>query len=120
MSVASMVEEVVLSRAVPSTTSILPSLTNNPNPVNTPPATGLITVPQNPSGSVTNQSATFNHTNTITSTQEMLANVLMVQGPQQGKIALDAAHQQTIQGCPNVQINNWYSGSVGTVGTKFS
>lgn len=39
---------------------------------------------------------------------------------QQGTAALTAATQQTIAGCPSVQINNYYGGSVGSVGTKFS
>ena len=120
MATPAMVFEVFKSEAVPSTTSTLPSLTSNTNPYNTPPATGLLVPPQSPSGDITGEAATFNYTNTITSTQYYLGSVLIVEGPQQGKVALDAAHQQTIAGCPSVQINNWYSGSVGTVGTKFS
>jgi hypothetical protein len=49
-----------------------------------PPATGSIAVPQSPSGSVTNESATSNYTTGETSTQEFLADVLAVDSAQQG------------------------------------
>jgi hypothetical protein len=55
-----------------------------------PPATGSIIVPQSPSGSVTGQAAVFNFTNTITSTEEFLSDVIVVDDEQQGSAALNA------------------------------
>lgn len=43
---------------------------------NEPPPTGDIVVPQAPSGSVTNESATFNYANTITSTENYLSEMI--------------------------------------------
>lgn len=53
MSVPAMAVSVTLSKAVPNTNASQPSLTSNANPLDTPPATGLITVPQSPSGAIT-------------------------------------------------------------------
>ena len=54
----------------------------------TPAPTGQLSVPQSPTGSVTNESAAFNFDNTITSTQETLENVLQLENAQQGTLAL--------------------------------
>lgn len=43
---------------------------------NEPPPTGDIVVPQAPSGSVTNESASFNYVNTITSTENYLSEMI--------------------------------------------
>ena len=128
MSTPATAVEVKLSEAVPNLTASEPSLTSNPNPLNTPPATGLITVAQSPSGSVTNQSAPFNYTNTITSTEEMLTNTLKVESAQQGSLALpNVSAQQVVAGTgitsstsTPLPINNFFSGVTGTVGNKFS
>jgi hypothetical protein len=45
MSISTMATEVSLSRAVPNLTGTLPSITSNPNPLHTPPATGVIVIP---------------------------------------------------------------------------
>jgi hypothetical protein len=55
-----------------------------------PPATGSIAVAQSPSGSVTNESASSNYLTGETSTQEYLADVLVVDSPQQGSPAVNA------------------------------
>ena len=52
MSVPAMAAEVSVADAVPTTVGSTPGLTANPNPLNTPPATGLIAPPQAPSGAV--------------------------------------------------------------------
>jgi hypothetical protein len=56
----------------------------------TPPATGLLVPPQSPSGSVTAESATFNYNGTITSTMEMLADVIQVRSGPSGQPAQNA------------------------------
>jgi hypothetical protein len=95
-------------------------------PVNETPAPApgsQQSVPNSPQGSsetANDFTGGFNYLNTISSTQQELANVLEVQSPQSGVPALTNSTQQTIQGCPSVQISNWYSGSVGVVGNKFS
>ena len=71
------------------------------------PATGTLTNLQSPSGSVTNQAATFNYAETETSTEEVLADVLQVQSPQQGVAALTAP--VTLAGVSHVQQNTWQS-----------
>jgi hypothetical protein len=55
------------------------------------PATGLLVPAHSPSGSVTNESAVFNYSNTISSTQERLANVLLVHSGPQGIAAVNVA-----------------------------
>jgi hypothetical protein len=57
----------------------------------TPSPTGDLDPPQSPSGSVTNESATFNFAETITSTEEFLTDVLVVDSAQQGSSAVNAA-----------------------------
>jgi hypothetical protein len=57
----------------------------------TPSATANLDPPQSPSGSVTNESATFNVAETITSTEEFLTDVLVVDSAQQGSSAVNAA-----------------------------
>jgi hypothetical protein len=57
----------------------------------TPPSTGLLAPAQSPSGSVTNQAATFNYNNTITSTREMIDITLNVYAPQSGTVWLTNA-----------------------------
>ena len=52
MSVSAMATEVSISDAVPTTVGNTPGLTANTNPLNTPPATGQITVAHSPSGAV--------------------------------------------------------------------
>lgn len=59
-------------------------------PTATPPATGSLSPPQSPSGSVTNEAATWNFANDETSTQEFLTNVHPVESAQQGTPALNA------------------------------
>jgi hypothetical protein len=54
----------------------------------TPPPTGNLAFPQSPSGSVTNQSATWNFTNGETSTQNYVSG--LVAKTQQGLPALNA------------------------------
>lgn len=66
-----MAHEIFIASAVPDTTAAQPQLKDgNNNLANTPPAPGLLVPPQSPSGSVTNQSATYNFNNTITSTKK--------------------------------------------------
>lgn len=52
MSVPGMAVEVTNSRVVPNVNAARPSYTTNANPLNTPPATGGITVAQSPSGAI--------------------------------------------------------------------
>lgn len=52
MSVPAMAFEVSVADAVPNTSASQPSLTANPNPLNTPPSTGALAPPQSPSGAV--------------------------------------------------------------------
>jgi hypothetical protein len=86
---------------------------------NDPPAPNP---PQSPSGSVTNEAPEFNFTYTITSTQQELTNVLMVDSGPEGTAALPGtlAAAVVIQGCLSVQQNSWDTGVVGSVGSKFS
>ena len=74
MSVPAMAHEVFVASAVPNTSASQPSLMDgNNNLVDTPDATGLLVPPQSPSGSVTGQAATYNYTNTVTSTKRYVA-----------------------------------------------
>lgn len=135
-----MVIEVYLSEAVPNLNAGNPSLKANPNPYNTPPATGNIVVTNAPDGVVTGpvqdlagvgdlyiSPATYNYNQTITSTQELLTS-LDIEEIQQGTAALaNSTVQATVAGVgvtsstlQPYQINNFYSGSVGKVGSKFS
>lgn len=69
--------------ALPNNAVQYPSYVNNPSGVtNTPPATGALVPPQSPSGSVTGQAATYNYTNTITSTERYVT--LLVTAMQDG------------------------------------
>lgn len=141
MPTPAMVVEVKLSEAVPNTTAAEPSLTSNPGPYNTPQPTGDIVVPNSPDGVVTGpvqdlagvgdlyiSPATFNYVETISSTSEMLTNVLGVESAQEGESALaNSTVQATVSGLgvtssslQPYQINNWYSGTVGKVGSKFT
>jgi hypothetical protein len=61
-----------------------------PNAGGTPPPTGNLAPPQAPSGSVTNESATFNYAHGVTSTEEFLLDVIVVDSAQQGTPALSA------------------------------
>jgi hypothetical protein len=78
--------------------------------------------PQSPSGSVTNESATWNYNAGETSTQYYLDSVLNIDAVQQGTPALNAISQVVLAGVAagNLQVNNWYAGSYGTTGNKFS
>jgi hypothetical protein len=73
---------------------------------------GQLDPPQSPSGSVTGQAATFNYAETITSTEEFLQAVLIVDKTQQGLPALNAA--PVIAGCSSVAFANWYAGNPET------
>lgn len=76
MSVPAMAAEVSVSDAVPKTTGSVPGLTANANPLNTPPATGLLTNPQAPSGAVnTNTGRSVESTYTYMSTKLNILNV---------------------------------------------
>ena len=71
MPTAAMAHEILVAAAVPNLSATQPQLKKgNSNLADTPPAPGTITVPQAPSGSVTNQAATYNFNNTITSTKK--------------------------------------------------
>lgn len=70
MSTPALAHEIFIAAAVPNLSASQPSLMDgNNNLANTPPATGALVPPQSPSGSVTNQAATYNYTNTVTSTK---------------------------------------------------
>ena len=76
MSNPAMAVEVTNSRAVPATVGSQPSLTSNPNPLNTPGATGLITVPQSPSGAINTNTGRSNIASyTFMSTKLNILNV---------------------------------------------
>jgi hypothetical protein len=62
--------------------------------------------------------ALFNQVEGITSTTQLLEHAIAVESEQQGIAALTST--LTIAGTPSVQVNNWNSGSVGTIGSKFS
>ena len=69
-----------LGDAVPDLNAAQPALKSGiANLANTPPATGALVPPQSPSGSVTGQAATFNYTNTITSTKKYTAAMVAAQ-----------------------------------------
>ena len=81
MSVPAMAAEVAAARAVPNVNASQPSLTNNSNPLDTPPATGLITVPNSPQGAsedANNFTNGYNYVNTISSTARYMAAKLNV------------------------------------------
>jgi len=61
---------------------------------------------------------TFNAANGISSTQEYLEKVIAVDSAQQGAPALNAA--PVLAGTTGIMVNNWYAGTVGTVGNKFT
>jgi hypothetical protein len=86
------------------------------------PSPGDIVVPQAPSGAVSNMAPVFNFDAGISSTQNVLQNVLQVDSAQEGADALPGtlAAAVVIQGCLSVQQNTWDSGSVGLPGSKFS
>lgn len=92
-------------------------------PTATPAPTGQLDPPQSPSGSVTGQSATFNYTNDITSTEEFLTSV-GVDSAQQGTSAISNVAQITSSFAgiapAELMVNNFTAGSFGTVGSKFS
>ncbi len=73
--------------------------------------------PQSPSGSVTNESATWNYANDLTSTEEYLTHILEVDSAQQGSPSSNVAI--TLAGVDPKQIaqNNWYSGNPETSST---
>lgn len=117
--------EIRVGDVIPNLSALAPVLELQPLPLaNTPPATGTISVPQAPSGSVTGQAATFNYTNTITSTKEYLTNVLEVDSAQQGTNAISnvASITSSFAGVDPklLMVNNYTAGSVGTSGNKFS
>lgn len=82
----------------------------------TPPAPAS----QSPSGSVTGESAEFNFDNAITSTEEVLTNVLMVESPQQGTPALISVPVIAGVDPGAIQWNGSLGGVVGIPGNKFS
>ena len=53
MSVPALAHEVTLAEAVPTTVGSTPRFVANPNPLNTPGATGLLIPPQSPAGVIT-------------------------------------------------------------------
>lgn len=62
MPVPAMAAEVFFADAVPNTSASVPSYTSNAtNVVNTPQATGAISVPQSPSGAVVTNTGRSNH-----------------------------------------------------------
>lgn len=72
MAVAAMACEVNAARAVPTTAGSTPKLVANANPLDTPPATGTITVPQDPKGvQITNTGRNK------TATQTMLSKMVI-------------------------------------------
>ena len=130
MSIPAMAIEVTLSESVPNLSASFPQLKANPNPLNTPPATGSIVVPNSPKGeSLTPRAFTsgFNYVNTITSTEEMLKNVLKVESTQQGVAALTLAPVvagvggffNSLAWTNQVQSFSPFQG-YGSVGSKFS
>jgi hypothetical protein len=80
--------------------------------------------PQSPSGSVSGQSATWNYSNSETSTQYYLDAVLNVDAVQQGANAISnlLSITSSFAGIPaaQLQVNNFTAGSYGTTGNKFS
>jgi hypothetical protein len=80
-------------------------------PAGTPPATGTLSPPQSPSGSVTNESANWNFVNDETSTQEFLSDVLSVENAQQGTAAISnvASISSSFGGisASNIQVFKW-------------
>jgi hypothetical protein len=106
----------------PFTTSAAGDITPTYAPTATPskPATP----PQSPSGSVTGQAATWNYTNTETSTHYFLDNVLNVDSAQQGTNAISNLLSITSSFAgidpKTIAVNNYAAGSYGTTGNKFS
>ena len=86
----------------------------------TPPPTGDLVVPQSPSGSVTGESAQFNFDQSITSTENVLQNVIAVESQQQGTATLPSAPTIAGVAAGDLQWYAWNGGNVGSVGSKFS
>jgi hypothetical protein len=86
-----------------------------PNSGGQPPATGQLDPPQSPSGSVTNESATFNFANEITSTQEFLQDVMEIDSAQQGPLAIANVASITIAGVPQAALQVFNFGAIGNV-----
>jgi hypothetical protein len=88
------------------------------------PATGTLVVAQSPSGSVTNESATWNYANELTSTQNVLENVFVVNSGPEGLAAQsNTSSQPVLAGTPSIQLNqfvNTTTTGVGKTGNKFS
>ncbi|MGA8150441.1 MAG: hypothetical protein WB952_05785 [Terriglobales bacterium] len=95
-------------------------------PVNTDPASSPgpeQTVPQSPSGAISDEAPTFNFDAGITSTENYLANELLVDDAPQGQLAISSdAGQPVIAGTlpGSLVVNNFYGGVVGVPGNKFS
>jgi hypothetical protein len=103
-------------------------------PSATPQPTGDLTIAQSPSGVITGvqpvlngptsrmSPAAFNYDENESSTEWFLSEELQPESSQQGVAALTNSTQQIIAGvaASALQVFNWYGGSVGSVGNKFS
>jgi hypothetical protein len=73
----------------------------------TPPPTGDLDPPQSPSGSATNESATFNYAHGVTSTEEFLTDVIVVDSAQQGTNVQNAVCSFNSLNPANFQTFRW-------------
>jgi hypothetical protein len=93
-------------------------------PTSFPEPTGDLVVAQSPSGSVTNQSATWNFDNDLTSTQNVLENELVVgSGPEGLNAQSNTSSQPVLAGTPSIQLNQFFNTTttgVGKTGGKFT
>jgi hypothetical protein len=76
-------------------------------PTATPSAPGNLAPPQSPSGSVTNESATFNYAHGVTSTAEFLTDVIVVDSAQQGSPTLNAPNSFAGGSLPANAVNSY-------------
>jgi len=92
------------------------------SPSATPQPTGDLDPPQSPSGTISSEAPPFQFSTSQMVTESFLTDVLMVESDQQGAPALTNSTQQVISGvaATALQVLNFYGGSVGVSGSKFS
>lgn len=106
--------------SLPTKVNPYPALSANTNPLNTPPVTGAITVPQAPSGAITTNTG-----RSSTATQTYQGSISVNSKTQQGAAAMTSApvYAGVPSGAPSwvnmIQSFNPFAG-YGSAGTKFS
>lgn len=83
MSISATATEVFIAEAIPNTSASQPSLTKNSNPLNTPPSTGAITVPNSPKGTSDTAhgfTTSYDYVNNTSNTQAMMKSLNTLNG----------------------------------------